>query len=351
MKFSARPLKIAWKALLARKPLAGFFFILVLPCACPSSLGQFPNPGTLETQQGPEIPANKIRLGNGTKIRLLLLDSISSKTAKTGGSVRLRVLDDVKVDNLVIIAKRTTAVATLTATHPAHRAWRTGGIAMRMDSVTLIDQQTQPIQGGSVAKGTATDASGQWAESIALSGGLAIFFLPFAPLQHGHQAILPKGTVFAAITCGEALLDRSIVEASQPVLETKHGAASVTVYYPDQDVNESLRVWCGRARVAKVRRNHKFTIDLPAGKYVFQVGPRGNVKLQAEEGGEYYLKPFVLLRAFGGEGRDFDLKLMEHDVGEVESADLIPVKPNDAADLTKLDLTQLQADPLPNAHP
>ena len=64
------------------------------------------------TQQGAEGSAGKIRLDNGTEVRLLLMDAISSKTAKAGDSIRLRVLDDVKVDNLVIIANRAPAMAT-----------------------------------------------------------------------------------------------------------------------------------------------------------------------------------------------------------------------------------------------
>jgi len=305
------------------------------------------------TQQGAEGSAGKIRLDNGTEVRLLLMDAISSKTAKAGDSIRLRVLDDVKVDNLVIIANRAPAMATIAATQSARRAWRTGSLAIRMDFVTLVDHQNQAIQAERVAKGTAIHPDQEWPTLILVSSGLAAFLLPFSPLQHGNQAILPKGIVFTAATSGEVLLDRSVVEVTQPVTTKRRGAASVTVYYPypaepmyTGEEASRLQVWCGQVRVAKVRRGHKFSLELPAGKYNFRGSMGAPISLQAEDGGEYYLKA-AHPRKYGEIGVSFDLLLMEHDVGEVESADLTPLKAKDVPKIDKMDLALLQTETPP----
>jgi len=68
---------------------------------------------------GSEVPVDKIRLPNAVLVRLMLMQSISSKTAKAGDSVQLQVLDPVKVDNQVVIPNEAPAGATVTATHPA----------------------------------------------------------------------------------------------------------------------------------------------------------------------------------------------------------------------------------------
>ena len=176
--------------------------------------------------------------------------------------------------------------------------------------------------------------------------------LPFAPLQHGRQVIFPKGTVFTATTVGEALLDRSVVESSQPpAAEKKHGDASVTVYYPNFGSTSSITVWCGLAKVGRVKKGGKFTLSLPPGKYSFRFWSKGvPFTLEAEDGGEHFLRVTESIpEEFQGIW-NIDFRLVKHDVGEVESADLIPSRGKDAPDMTKLDLAQLQAEPPAKKH-
>lgn len=301
---------------------------------------------------GSEVPADKIRLPTAVLVRLMLMQSISSKTAKAGDSVQLQVLNPVKVDNQVVIPNKAPAGATITATHVAGRAWRPGDLEMRMDFVTLIDLQKQPLQARTTAKGTPTNAAETWREAIQDTEGFAMLALPFAPLQHGHQAIFPKGTVFTATTAGDALLDRSVVESSQPpAVEKKHGNASVTVYYPNFGSTSSFPILCGLTKVGRVKKGGKFTFSLPAGKYGFRFWPKGvPFTLEAEDGGQHFLR---VTESIPEEFRgiwNIDFRLVDHDVGEVESADLIPSRGKDAPDMTKLDLAQLQAEPPAKKH-
>ena len=69
-----------------------------------------------------EIPASKIRLPKGTAMRLFLMEPISTRTAKAGDPVRLQVLGPVKVDNLVVIANKAPASATITEVYKIGRA-------------------------------------------------------------------------------------------------------------------------------------------------------------------------------------------------------------------------------------
>jgi hypothetical protein len=298
-----------------------------------------------------EVPANKIRLPNAVLVRLMLMQSISSKTVKAGDSVKFQVLDPVRVDKQVVIANKAPAGATITAAHSAGMAWRGGGLEMWMDFVTLVDLQKQPLQARSTAKGTPTNAAYNWGQAINESQGWAILFLPFAPLQHGREAIVSKGTVFTAMTSGDALLDRSVVESSQPpAVEKKHGNASVTVYYPNLGSTSSFPVWCGLARVGRAKKGRRFTLTLPPGKYVFRLGPKGlPFTLEAEDGGEHFLE-VMAMPSEGSRGAEIGFLQVDHDVGEVESADTIPAEAKDAPDMTKLDLAQLQAEPPAKKH-
>lgn len=319
----------------------------VIPYAVPSA---DPENITREASAQPEIPPGKIRLPAGKPVRLMLMQPVSSKTAKPGDPLKFQVLDPVLVDNLVVIANKAPAAGTITLTHPAGAAWRSGGFEFKMDFVTLVNQQKHHLAASTAAKGTPTNAAYDWTQTIMQTQGLAILFLPFAPLQHGHQAILHRGSVINAMTGGDLLLERAEIEAAQPLpVEKKHGNPNITVYYPSRDNSASMELWCGVLKIAKIRKGRKLTFSLPPGKYFFRLGKRADsVPLVAEDGGEYYLRVQLLPKAMGQGSWTIDLAQAEHDVGDLESGDVIPASGKDVPDISKLDLAQLQAEPPPD---
>src|SRR5712692_4801143 len=114
-----------------------------------------PQPPSATVAQSPVVPAPDnedsgefIRLANGTPVRLLISESVSSKTAKPGDTVKLQVLDDVKVGDLVIIAGKAPASATIETANSAGRAWRPGNILLKLNSVALVNQQKNRYEPG-----------------------------------------------------------------------------------------------------------------------------------------------------------------------------------------------------------
>lgn len=305
-------------------------------------------PGTLvEAPAEIEIPADRIRLANGKAVWLMVTETVSSKTAKVGDPVKLQVIDPVKVDELVVIASKAPASGTITEVKPAGRAWHKGGVVLRLDSVTLVNQQQVALSAFSAVKGGDTHAAFDWTEAILQTQGLALFFLPFAPLQHGEQGTIPKGAVIVAVTAGEILLDRASIKASQPSpSKIKQGPALVTIYYPKGGEIRSVEIWCGSIKLGQLKRGRKLTISLPPGKYWFRVfkGEHSTL-LEAKEGGEYYLrteaKPLPSLRP----SWTFSLSLVERDVGDAQAADASPLDLKNVKDITKIDPALLSAGP------
>jgi YVTN family beta-propeller protein len=291
---------------------------------------------TPPSEQG--ISADKIRIPKGTTIRLVLLKTLSSKTAKEGDTVQLRVLDAVKVDNLVVIANKAPAQATVTAAHPANIAWRPGSLTLRIDYVTLIDQQKLTLLAQKATSGSPTQLE------LTPVAPLWPVLLPLEALSHGNQGTFAKGFAFSVVTSDEIALDRSLVQSSQPLpVEERRGkTASVTIYMPGKWT--SVSVLCGLAKVGRLRDGHKLTFQLPPGKYTFGLGGSGKearpVSAEADEGDHLYIKADVLPPDW-----KWNLYLREHDVGEVESEDLVPADAKDSVDVAKLDLTQLHAQP------
>lgn len=321
-------------------------FGMVLLAVSYSLAQEQPQPATkveAGTSGATEIPANKIRLPKGTAVRLFLMEPISIRTAKAGDSVKLEVLGPVQLDNLVVIANKAPASATITEVYkPGQEVsmyWHAGGLKLRLDSVMLIDQQKQLLQAQDAPKEAVTNAAVEWAEPIFPNSGGTLLLLAL------NEVTLPRGAVFTAVMNGDTLLDRSAVEAAQlePVVR-KHGDASVTVYYPSIWWGPSLALWCGQVPIGKVRNGQKLNFSLPPGEYHFRLGQMGSpYLLHAEDGGEYYMR--VAVDCFScNKHYPPKLSLVEHDVGEFESGYTTWVGAKDTPDMTKYDLAQLQAE-------
>jgi len=297
-----------------------------------------------------EDSAATVRLAKGTPVHLLLAESISSKSAKSGSTVNLQVLGDVKVGDLIVIANKAPATATIETAEGAGRAWRKGSLLLKLDKVTLLDRQQQPLRAWNAVKGKDTGAGAAWTNAVLQSYGFALLFLPLAPLQHGNEAVMPRGTVLEAVINGDALLSRAVIEAAQPKpAEPRHGPASVTFYYSDFGEAKTVSVWCGQVKVGVLKRGGKFTSILPPGRYWLRLWNSKRspiVALDVEEGGEHYVSVISSLHMTGLDStwRD-NLLVVPHDVGEAQSAETTPAKTRNVQDTTKLDLTQLLSDP------
>jgi hypothetical protein len=310
-----------------------------------------PRPATkaeASTSGQAEVPADKVRLPKGTAVRLFLIEPISIRTAKAGDPVKLQVLGPVKVDNLVVIANKAPASATITEVYKSGQEvamdWHAGGLKLQMDSVTLIDQQKQPLQAQDAPKEAATNAAVEWAHPIFPNRGGTLLLVAL------NEETLPRGAVFTAVMSEDTLLDRSAVEAAQPAPTViKHGEASVMVYYPYVWWGPSFALWCGRVPIGKARNGHKLNFTVPAGEYHFRLGQMGSQYLHAEDGGEYYMRVAgpTFRSKFEGPAK---LSLVEHDVGEFESGYTTWVGAKDMPDVTKYDLAQLQAEPPAKKH-
>src|ERR1700732_1216356 len=71
--------------------------------------------------------------------------------------VPLRVIDEVKVGDLVLIANKAPAFATIAEIQHARRRMRAGTMSIKLDHVTLVTGQTQKLRGATATKGGPVD--------------------------------------------------------------------------------------------------------------------------------------------------------------------------------------------------
>jgi len=299
-----------------------------------------PPPSVYEAAQ----KASQVRLPNGAPVSLLLTEPVSSKTAKIGDSIKLQVLEDVRAGDLVVIPARTPAIARIEEVKSAGMAWHKGQMAIRVESVTLINQETVPLELATKVAGKPTNALNNWAGAIFETQGLALFALPFAPLQHGNQAKLRRGAVLEAVTAAEAVMDREKVEALQPEPFHGTGSAAVTFYFPTFERARFHEIWIGSVNLGNLKEGRKITCQLQPGRYPLRVRKKARSEMvDLEPGAEYYVRLGFLQALIAPGAEATGLTMVAHDIGEMESMDLRPA--GFQADTMKMSAANLQEEP------
>lgn len=148
---------------------------------------------------------------DATPVRLRLTRNLSSADAKTGDTVDFEVLEDVKVDDVLLIPRGNTAIATITEAEHKKRMARGGKLNLNIDYVRIVN-------GEKIALRAVKESSGG-GHTGAMTGGMvatAVVFFPAAPFflfMHGKDTTIPKGTEITAYTDGEIKLAREKLKA------------------------------------------------------------------------------------------------------------------------------------------
>ncbi len=217
-----------------------FFFVNSFPSgsrvatARPSMLqaGQSQTPASASHP----VKAPGFRLEDSTPVKLGLLRSISSAEAKVNDLVDFQVLEEVKVNDVVVIPKGSVAWGTVGEAQPKRRRARGGKLKVNVDSVRLADGEKAPLRAVRDAKGETR--TGAMTTGLVLTG---IGFFPAAPLfllMHGHDVTVPQGTQFTAYIHGDVNLDpvkfrvKTVTETPPPPPVPAPAAAAPPVASP-----------------------------------------------------------------------------------------------------------------------
>lgn len=148
--------------------------------------------------------AAKIKLEEGTQVRLKLMEAISSATAQNGQVVSFEVLDEIRVNEQVVIAEGATAWGTIVDSEENKRMGRAGKLAIRMDYVKATDGSKIPLRANAEKRGAGKGVS----TGIAVAA-TAVLFWPAAPLfllRKGKNAEIPRGFHLQAFVDGDRLI-------------------------------------------------------------------------------------------------------------------------------------------------
>ena len=136
--------------------------------------------------------ATKVKLEEGTVIRVKSLSEISSKTAKNGDLVDFVSVEDIFVDDKLVIKQNARVTATIEDAEHAKSLGKEGSLRIAFVNVRAADGQKIPLR---AVRGT-TEGKSTVASTVALSVVLSPLFL----LKKGKEVNIPAGKIMEAYT-------------------------------------------------------------------------------------------------------------------------------------------------------
>ena len=135
-----------------------------------------------------------------------LTRNLSSADAKKGDTVDFEVLEDVKVDDVLVVARGASTIATVTEAEHKKRMARGGKLDIAIEYVRLINNDKAALR--AVKETSGGGHTGAMTGAIVAT---SLVFFPAAPFflfMHGKDTSIPKGTEITAYVNGEIKLDR-----------------------------------------------------------------------------------------------------------------------------------------------
>lgn len=162
--------------------------------------------GTALPQVQPSVSA-KMVLQDGTPLKLRLTRNLSSADAKTGEQVDFEILEDIKIADILVVAKGGIAIGSVTEAQAKRRMGRGGKLNVMIEYVRLVNGEKAALRAvKEVAGGSKT--GGMTAGIVATS--LIVWpAAPFFLFMHGKDITIPKGTEITAYINGDMDLARS----------------------------------------------------------------------------------------------------------------------------------------------
>lgn len=128
---------------------------------------------------------------DGSEFTVVTVDEITSKTAVEGDPLTFKVLEDVKIDGQIVIAKDTIVKGTVAEAKKSGRMGRGGSLGIRVESTMTVDSQKLKLRS---TKGKEGD------DKTGTTVALVVLFGPLGFLKKGKNAVIKPGTQIKVYT-------------------------------------------------------------------------------------------------------------------------------------------------------
>ena len=209
-------------------------------------------------------PEDEIVLAEGTAIKVVTAEEITSKAAKPNDPVKFTVAEDLVINGQVIVRKDTPALGSVITAQKGGYMGNSGKLAIQVESTTTSDGQRLKLR---AAKG------GEGDDKTTSTFALASFISPLFLFRKGGEAKILAGT---AVTVYAGEEKRFRVEGSSLVAVTPENVvrsseeATVFIYRPKKWVGRGLEpsVFVDKTELARMDNGRFFALKLKPGKHI-----------------------------------------------------------------------------------
>jgi len=164
-----------------------------------------------EAPVSPPTAVSAFTLLNNTPVRVRLVRTISSATARVGDPVEFDVIDDVLVQGLPVLTKGSKASGVVAEAEPKKRFGRAGVLAFSITSVRLADGEQAHLRCYQEAAGSSNTSS-----------------TAVIPLASGKDVAILQDAEFTALVDGDVPLNREAFAAPKDASPTTPAAPAQT---------------------------------------------------------------------------------------------------------------------------
>lgn len=135
--------------------------------------------------------AKTIEIPDGTEIAVVTTETISSKTATEGDPLTFKMDEDLKINDVIVIAKGTLVKGYVSNAEKNGHFGKAGKLGIRVESTKTVDNQTIKLR---ASKGKEGDSK------TGTTVALVVLFGPLGFLKHGKNAEIKEGTKLKVFT-------------------------------------------------------------------------------------------------------------------------------------------------------
>jgi PEGA domain len=155
--------------------------------------------------QAPLVACKGPCLEDGTPVKLRIAQTVSSADAHVNDRVEFEVLEEIRIQGVLIVPKGGIALGTVTEAQPKRRMARGGKLEIVMDSVRLEDGEKAALR--ATKGGNGGGHTGAMTAGIVATALVCIVCAPLFLLMHGKDITIPKGTEIPTFVNGNMPLD------------------------------------------------------------------------------------------------------------------------------------------------
>jgi hypothetical protein len=148
--------------------------------------------------------ADKVKLEEGTQVRLRLMQTINSGTVHTGQTISFEVLDDVFINEQVVIKEGAPAWGVIEEAEGKKSFGRAGKLKIRLDYAKAVDGTKIPLRATATNEGKGRGMG----TGIAFGASLLLFWpaAPFLGMMKGKNSEIPRGYHIEAFVDGDRMV-------------------------------------------------------------------------------------------------------------------------------------------------